>query len=394
MFLKPLRQRLAHSAFNGGADFRRDQLVLGLGGEFRVRYFHRQHAGQAFAGIIAGDRDLGLRGQARRGRIGVDDAGQRAAETGQVGTAIALRDVVGEAEDILVIAVIPLQRRFHRHAILLAGDQDRRGEDRGLVAIQVGHKGSYTAIIDHGVRIELGLTLIAQGDLDAGVQEGELAQAVLQRFAIELGHGEGFFRRHKAHFRALLARLGIAHHLEVFLGIAAAETHPVPLAIAPDGQVHPVGQGVHHRDADAVQTAGDLVGILVELTAGMELGHDDLGRRDTFFLVDVSRDAPTIITHRGRTVGMERHQDFRTMAGKGFVDRVVDDLIDHVMETRTVIGITDIHARALAHGVEPFEDLDRLRAVFLIRLFRHGFVVQVSHACDHSRAHAYMRAHA
>ncbi len=151
VLLEPLGQRLSDRAFNSGTDFGRDQLVLGLGREFRIGDLDRQDTGQAFTGIIAGNRDLGLGGQAGRRRIGIDDAGQGTAETGQVGAAIALRDVVGEAEDILVIAVIPLQRRFHRHAVLFALDQDGRREDRCLVAIEMGDKGGHAALIDHGV---------------------------------------------------------------------------------------------------------------------------------------------------------------------------------------------------------------------------------------------------
>src|SRR6202140_3010087 len=51
------------------------------------------------------------------------------------------------------------------------------------------------------------------------------------------------------------------------------------------------------------------------------------------------------------------------MAGQCFVDGVVDDLVDHVMQAATVISVADIHARPLAHGVEAFQNSDRFRAV-------------------------------
>jgi hypothetical protein len=47
------------------------------------------------------------------------------------------------------------------------------------------------------------------------------------------------------------------------------------------------------------------------------------------------------------------------------VDGVIDDLIDHVMEARPVVGVADIHARPLADRVEALQDLDRLGAVFV-----------------------------
>jgi hypothetical protein len=52
------------------------------------------------------------------------------------------------------------------------------------------------------------------------------------------------------------------------------------------------------------------------------------------------------------------------VAGQRLVDGVVDHLIDHVVQARAVIGVADIHAGALAHGVQAFENLDGIRAVF------------------------------
>ena len=61
--------------------------------------------------------------------------------------------------------------------------------------------------------------------------------------------------------------------------------------------------------------------------------------------------------------GLRVTRDLVGVAGKRLVDGVVDDLVDHVMEARAVVGVADIHARALAHGVEALEDLDRFGAI-------------------------------
>src|SRR5690606_7977673 len=42
---------------------------------------------------------------------------------------------------------------------------------------------------------------------------------------------------------------------------------------------------------------------------------------------------------------------------------VVDDLVDHVMQARAVVGVPDIHAGAFADRVEALEDLDRVGAI-------------------------------
>src|SRR3546814_9967321 len=64
MLLEPLTELVVDHGFDGRADLRRNQLVLGLAGEFRVRRLDRKDAGQALAGIVAGDRDLLLLGDA------------------------------------------------------------------------------------------------------------------------------------------------------------------------------------------------------------------------------------------------------------------------------------------------------------------------------------------
>ena len=113
-----------------------------------------------------------------------------------------------------------------------------------------------------------------------------------------------------------------------------------------------------------MQTTGNLIGILVELTTGMQLGHDDLGGGHTFFPVDIGRNTTAIVTNRCRSIAIQLHQHQVTMTGQGFIDGVIDHLIDHVMQTGSVIGIPDIHARSLAHRFQALQDLDGFGTVF------------------------------
>ena len=62
-------------------------------------------------------------------------------------------------------------------------------------------------------------------------------------------------------------------------------------------------------------------------------------------------------------VRIERDGDLFRIARERLVDRVVDDLVDHVVEAGAVIGVADVHARTLAHGIEALEDLDRFGAI-------------------------------
>ena len=112
----------ATTALDHRPDLGGDQLVLGLRRELRVRHLDREHAGQALAHVVAGERRPSPSWRPPFADVGLDGAGQRAAEAGQMGAAVALRDVVGEAQHRLVIAVVPLHRDFDGDAVALALD--------------------------------------------------------------------------------------------------------------------------------------------------------------------------------------------------------------------------------------------------------------------------------
>jgi hypothetical protein len=112
-----------------------------------------------------------------------------------------------------------------------------------------------------------------------------------------------------------------------------------------------------------MQAAGHLVGVLVEFSARMQLRHDDFGRRHALLRVDVGGNAAAVVGDGAGAVRIERHGDKRRMAAERLVDRIVDDLVDHVMQARSIVGIADVHARPFAHRVEAAKDLDGVGAI-------------------------------
>ena len=64
-----------------------------------------------------------------------------------------------------------------------------------------------------------------------------------------------------------------------------------------------------------MQTAGNLVRGVVELTAGVQDGHDDLCSGTAFFGVDVYRDAAPVVLDRDGFVGMNGDDDPVAMTG-------------------------------------------------------------------------------
>jgi hypothetical protein len=63
--------------------------------------------------------------------------------------AVALRDVVGEAEHVLVIAVVPPHRAFDADAVVLGRIIIGCGHQRGVVAVEIFHEGLDAALVDH-----------------------------------------------------------------------------------------------------------------------------------------------------------------------------------------------------------------------------------------------------
>src|SRR5437764_215866 len=103
-----------------------------------------------------------------------------------------------------------------------------------------------------------------------------------------------------------------------------AEAHEMLLAVAPDGEIKPLAERVDDADPDAMETARNFIGIVLagvlELTAGVELGHDDLGRRYPLALVNPGRNAAAIVLDRDRTVRIQLNEDPVAMAGERLVD--------------------------------------------------------------------------
>ena len=145
-------------------------------------------------------------------------------------------------------------------------------------------------------------------------------------------------------------------------GDTVVEGHPEHVAHLADLDVEPAGEGVDHGGADTVQPAGHLVAAAAELPAGVQLREHQLHGGDVLAVALAGGDAAAVVDDGHAAVGAQRHVDAVGVAGEGLVHRVVDDLPDEVVQA-ALTGRADVHAGPLAHGVEAFEDLDRLGVV-------------------------------
>ncbi len=118
-----------------------------------------------------------------------------------------------------------------------------------------------------------------------------------------------------------------------------------------------------------MQPAGDRVGLLIELAAGVQLGHHHLDRGHLLLGVLFDGDPAPVVGDLDPAVGQDGDGDRLAVAGQVLVHGVVDHLPHEVVQP-PFIGGSDVHAGALADGLEAFEDADRLRGV-LSHGYRH-----------------------
>jgi hypothetical protein len=264
----------------------------------------------------------------------------------------------------------------------LAGGLEHGRVQDGLGLVDVLDEAAGAAF--EGEEFFLAGALVGQLDVDAVVQERQFADTLAQDLVVEFDVREDFFVGPEVHVGAAL--VGFADDLDrrdfeavddfdlAVLRHAAHEFHLVHFAVLANGHAQQLRQRVHARDAHAVQAAGHLVGVLVELAAGVQLGQGDLGRRALRLVLvvhlEAGRDAAAVVGDRDRIVGVDRDVDLGAVAGQRFVDRVVQHLEHQVVQAGAVRRVADVHARTLAHGFQAFEDLNRRGAVLFRLLAR------------------------
>ena len=131
-----------------------------------------------------------------------------------------------------------------------------------------------------------------------------------------------------------------------------------------DPDFQPLGAGVDHAGAHAVEAAGHLVAAAAELSAGVKDGINHLQGGLAGLGLDVHGDTTAVIGDGDGVAGVDGDGDLGAVAGQSLVDGVVHDLIHQMVETGGAGG-ADIHARALSDGLQALQHLD-LRGIVLV----------------------------
>ena len=106
-----------------------------------------------------------------------------------------------------------------------------------------------------------------------------------------------------------------------------------------------------------MQTTGNFVAVGIEFAAGMQFGHHHLRGRDAFFEVDVHGNTAAIVDYRYRVVNVNSAVDLVAMTSQGFIDGIVHNLINQVVET-SLAGGADVHGWPLPNGLQAFKNFD------------------------------------
>ena len=238
-----------------------------MAAEFRFGYFDAQHTGQALAHIVTRYFDLGFFGQLGVVNVFVDDARHRGAQAGQMGTAVALRNVVGEAQHLFVVATVPLHRYLNPDVGGLVTLAIAHGVKYILVKYRLStvdkiHKTLHTAGPCEVVL--LAAAFVPQANAHAIVQKTQLAQSLAQYLVMKvvvlleylgvgqkMNFGASFFcLPDHSHGRDLDAVLQLHNPV---LDKPTTELQRMHFAVAPNREAQHFGQRVHTAHTHTVQ---------------------------------------------------------------------------------------------------------------------------------------------
>ncbi len=215
-------------------------------------------------------------------------------------------------------------------------------------------------------------TCIFKDDGHFRVEEGLVSEPVLKGIEIEYDRLEHRLIRQEGYRGTGL--VSIPDDLDRSIRHTVMVRLPVDLPFPLHGCNKPLGEGVYDRHTDTVQTTGDLVCVLIELTSGVEVCQTHLHGRFGLTLRDPCGDTPTVIDDRDGTIIVDRDIDVRGKARHDLINRVVNDLVDKVMETSRICT-SDVHSGPFTDSFKSFQCLDTVSVVN----FAFSVFVFVSH---------------
>jgi hypothetical protein len=124
--------------------------------------------------------------------------------------------------------------------------------------------------------------------------------------------------------------------------------------------LEPGGQGVDNRNAYPVKPSGNLVAALVELAAGVQLGHNNFKGAYILPGMKIYRDTAAVVGYANNVSLFDTNVDLAAVTGKSFVYTVIDNLIDQMVKS---VGACCpyVHTGTFPDGFQALENLDIFR---------------------------------
>ncbi len=355
IFLKEIVEPLGHDAVDDSADFAVSELGFGLAFELGFGNLYRNDRGDSFGHILVSEvRILFLEDFLFAGVL-VDDAGKRRSETDQVGSAFGGVDVVDEGHHLFgIVVLLVLDGHFDLYSVDVLVDP-KNVADRFVAPVQMENVG-FDSPFEMETRTLPGAFVLKSQGNPAG-KVGLLAESVKNRVVVESHGSEHRVVRPKTDGGSGIGSL--ADLFDLGVGDAALKTLDVDPAVFVNGGFELVGKSVYDRRADAMKASGNLVSrfFAAEFSTGMKHRKDGFEGGFSGFRMDVHRNSATVVGNGTRIVRMERNGDVFRVSRHGFVDGVVDDFPNEVVET-AFVGRPDVHSGAFPHRLEAFENLD------------------------------------
>ncbi len=181
-----------------------------------------------------------------------------------------------------------------------------------------------------------GLPLVRNRDAYARVEESHLAETAAHRIKAEVDLVEDRVIRKEGNDRSGVALVDIPFNMNLVDRFAADEFLHVGVPVAVNLRAKGFTQRVDAADANAVETAGDLVAPAAELASRVEHGQRDGERVLARFFVQADRNAAPVVHNGYGVIRADKDFHVRAVAGQRFVNGVIDHLGDEVMQSARI----------------------------------------------------------
>ena len=341
------------------------QLGLGLSLETGVGMFDRYDCRHSVPDVRAGKIAVLFLEDADLPCVVIDHLGEDSLESGQVGAALRVVDIVAEAKDVFMEFVDELECRFHgnvvAHALIINNVR------HGLLGfIERANKPDDPVRLMKDDLLCRRLTQVGILDGELRIEIGRLVHAALDIFLTEPGLLKDLGIRQEIDPRS--GPFGLSNDREKSVhklndGISPLIFVLIKKTAAANADGHSFRKSIDHRRSDAVQSSAGLICIIIKFSACMERRKDDTLCAHAFFM-HTDRDSSSVVLHGAGSVLFQRHSDRRAETGEVLIHGVIHDLVDQMVES-SCGHASDIHAGSCADSFKSFQYFNTVRIIII-----------------------------